>query len=110
MNKKSKTTSHESRATSPIRPLAGYVLIEPAEAETKTTSGIILPENAQEKPSLGEVLACGEDQILESGKVIKSPVKVGEKVYFKKWGSDEIKIEGKELKLVKFDDLMAIVI
>ncbi len=92
-----------------VKPLVGYVLIEPAEAETKTVSGIILPENAQEKPSLGKVLAVGQEIILDSGKTIKSPVEVGDKVYFKKWGSDDIKVGGKELKLVKFDDLMAIV-
>ncbi len=91
-----------------IKPLMGYVLIEPSEALTKTSSGIILPESAQEKPAMGEVLSVGEDLILENGKILKCPVKVGDKVYFKKWGGDEIKLEGKELKLVKFDDLMAI--
>lgn len=86
----------------------GYVLIEPQEAETKTASGIILPESAQEKPAQGKVISVGEDLVLENGKVLKSPVKVGDIVVYKKWGGDEIKISGKELKLVKFDDLMAI--
>lgn len=92
-----------------IKPLAGYVLVEPALAETTTSSGIILPETAQEKPAMGKVLSIGEDLVLENGKAIKAPVKVGDKVFYKKWGGDEIKISGKELKLVKFDDLMAIV-
>ena len=92
-----------------IKPLMGYVLVEPSEAETKTSSGIILPESAQEKPAQGIVVACGEDWIAE-GKTIKCPVKVGDKVVYKKWGGDEIKVSGKELKLVKFDDLMAILI
>lgn len=96
-------------SNSTIKPLAGFVLIEPSEAETKTSSGIILPESAQEKPSLGVVLSIGDDQVIENGKVVKAPVKIGDKVYFKKWGGDEIKVGGKELKLVKFDDLMAIV-
>lgn len=91
-----------------LKPLAGYVLIKPQEAETKTSSGIILPESAQEKPAMGTVLAVGDEMVLENGKTIKSPVKVGDVVYFKKWGGDDIKIDGKELKLVKFDDLMAI--
>lgn len=91
-----------------IKPLMGYCLVEPSEAEEKTVSGIILPESAQEKPAQGMVIACGDDMVLEGGKVIKCPVKVGEKVVYKKWGGDEIKLEGKELKLVKFDDLMAI--
>ena len=86
----------------------GYVLVEPSEAESKTASGIILPESAQEKPAQGKVEAIGDDMIMENGKVVKCPVKVGDKVVYKKWGGDEIKVEGKELKLVKFDDLMAI--
>ncbi|MEK7617220.1 MAG: co-chaperone GroES [Patescibacteria group bacterium] len=91
-----------------LKPLMGYVLVEPSEAETKTASGIILPESAQEKPAQGLVVACGDDMVMENGKVVKCPVKVGDKVVYKKWGGDEIKLEGKELKLVKFDDLMAI--
>ena len=91
-----------------IKPLAGYVLIEPAPKETKTASGILLPESAEEKPQEGKVIACGDDMVLENGKTMKAPVKVGDKVVYKKWGGDEIKVDGKELKLVKFDDLMAI--
>ena len=85
----------------------GYILVDPLDAETKTASGIILPESAQEKPAQGKVVAVGDDWITE-GKVMKAPVKVGDIVVYKKWGGDEIKVEGKELKIVKFDDLMAI--
>src|SRR3990172_11452431 len=91
-----------------IKPLMGYVLVEPSEAETKTSSGIILPESAQEKPAQGKVLSVGDDMVFENGKTLKCPVKVKDKVVYKKWGGDEIKVGGKELKLVKFDDLMAI--
>lgn len=98
----------KNATTLKVKPLMGYVLVEPQEAETKTSSGIILPETAQEKPAQGKVLAVGDDLVLENGKVVKAPVKVGDMVVYKKWGGDEIKAEGKELKLVKFDDLMAI--
>lgn len=91
-----------------IKPLAGYVLIEPAPKETKTASGIVLPESAEEKPQEGKVLAVGDD-LVEEGKTIKAPVKVGDKVIYKKWGGNEIKDSGKELLLIKFDDLMAII-
>src|ERR1035437_823948 len=91
-----------------VKPLMGYVLVEPSEAQTRTLSGIILPESAQEKPAQGTVLSVGDEMIFETGKVLKCPVKLGDKVLYKKWGGDDIKIEGKELKLVKFDDLMAI--
>ncbi len=91
-----------------IKPLFGYVLVLPLPSETTTASGIILPDSAQEKPAQGTVLSVGDDLILDSGKVIKVPVKVGDKVVYKKWGGDEIKVSGVEYKLVKFDDLMAI--
>lgn len=91
-----------------IKPLAGYVLIEPAPKETKTASGILLPESADEKPQEGKVVAVGDD-LVDEGKTIKCPVKVGDKVVYKKWGGNEIKEAGKELLLIKFDDLMAIV-
>lgn len=92
-----------------IRPLAGYLLVEPLEAETKTTSGIYLPESVQEKKAdQGTVVAIGPDIFLADGKVMPSPVQVGEKVVYKKWGGDEIKFDGKEFKLVKFEDLMAV--
>lgn len=91
-----------------LKPLMGYCLVEPSAAETRTVSGLYLPDSAQEKPAQGTVIAIGDDVILESGKIMKAPVKVGDKVIYKKWGGDEIKLNGIEYKLVKFDDLMAI--
>jgi len=91
-----------------IKPLAGYVLIEPAPKETKTASGILLPDSADEKPQEGKVLACGAP-LYEEGKEIMCPVKTGDKVVYKKWGGNEIKVDGKELLLIKFEDLMAVV-
>jgi len=91
-----------------IKPLAGYVLVEPAAREQKTPSGIVLPDIAEEKPQEGKILACGDD-LIEEGKTIKCPVKVGDKVIYKKWGGNEIKVEGKELLLLKFEDIMALV-
>lgn len=90
-----------------IRPLAGYVVVDPQEAQSKTASGIYLPETAQEKPAQGTVLAIGAEAVMD-GRVVESPVSIGDKVIYKKWGGDEIKIDGRELKLVKFDDLIAI--
>ena len=91
-----------------IKPLSGYVLIEPAPKETKTASGIVLPDSADEKPQEGKVLACG-DSIFDHGREVTCPVKVGDLVFYKKWGGNEVKVEGKELLIVKFEDLMAIV-
>lgn len=92
-----------------VKPLMGYILVEPSEAESKTASGIILPESAQEKPAQGKVIAVGDDFVLPNGQVLRAPVSVGQTVVYKKWGGDEIKVSGKELKIVKFEDLMAII-
>ena len=92
-----------------IKPLAGYLLIEPGEAEERTPSGILIPDTAKEKPQIGKVLAVGAAVITDNGTKINPPVAVGDRVYYKKWGGDEIKVDGKELKLVKFDDVMALV-
>ena len=102
--------SNDLITKSSIQPLSGYILVEPVPAETKTASGIIIPETAQqERPAIGTVIAVGEDILLSDGKQIKSPVKPGDKVFYKKWGGDEIKVGGEDLKLVRFDDIMALV-
>ncbi len=90
-----------------IKPLAGYVLVEPESGDTTTASGIVLPESAQEKPAQGKVVAVGEGLAFE-GREFRSPVSVGQRVVYKKWGGDELKVGGVEYKLVKFEDLMAI--
>ncbi len=92
-----------------MKPVAGFILIEPTEKEEKTSSGIYLPDTAGEKPQQGKVLAIGPDEITDSGKVRKSPVKAGDLVIYKKWGGNEVKIEGKEYLFAKFDDILAIV-
>jgi chaperonin GroES len=91
-----------------LRPLMGYLLVEPVAAETKTASGLYLPDSAQEKPAgQGVVVAVGTD-IIVNGQTFTSPVKVGEKIVYKKWGGDEVKLGGVEYKLVKFEDVMGV--
>jgi len=92
-----------------IQPLLDNVLIEPAEEETKSPGGIYLPENAKEKPTIGEVLAVGPGKLDENGKIIKLSVKVGDKVYYKKWGGNEVKVGNEEWLLIEQKDIMAIV-
>ena len=91
-----------------LKPLSGYVLIEPADKETKTATGIYLPDSADEKPQEGKVLATG-NSIYDHNREVPCPVKVGDKVVYKKWGGNEVKVDGKEMLLIKFEDLMAIV-
>ena len=82
-----------------LKPTAGYVIVEPAEAVKKTESGIYLPESSDEKPQKGKVLAVGPDETTDSGATRKSPAKVGDVIVYKKWGGSEVKVDGKEYLL-----------
>ena len=96
-------------ATTKLQPLFDNVLIKPLEAETKTPGGIILPDSVKEKPQIGEVMAIGPGAVNEDGKVTPMTVKVGQKVMYKKWGGNEIKVNGEEWTLVEQKDILAIV-
>ncbi len=91
-----------------ITPLFDNVLIKPLEAETKLPSGIVLPDSAKEKPQMGEVMAVGPGTT-DHGHEVKVVVKVGQKVMYKKWGGNEIKVEGAEWMIVEQKDILAIV-
>lgn len=87
-----------------IKPLADRVLIEPQEAETKTASGIIIPETAKEKPQQGKVVAVGNGK-----KDHDMTVKVGDVVLYGKYAGTELKHEGKDYMIMREDDILAIV-
>lgn len=92
-----------------VQPLPGYILVQPAVVETKTASGLYLPENSAEKPQHGTVLAVG-DSVWESGvKEIKAPVKVSQTVIYKKWGGNDFQIEDLEYQFLKFKDVLAVI-
>ena len=93
-----------------IKPLFSNVLVKPVEAEEKTAGGIILPDSAKEKPQVGLVMAVGEGE-LDDGKVVKESmrVKVGDKVMYKKWGGNEVKVGNEEWTIVEQKDILAIV-
>lgn len=95
--------------TSDIKPLQDYVLIEPLEEEKKTEGGIYLPESAKEKPTVGVVRAVGPGRKDKAGKLIKISLKIGDKVYYKKWGGSEVKVKGKEWLLVEEKDILAVI-
>lgn len=92
-----------------LTPAPGYLIIEPLEAQTKTASGIYLPDSVSEKPQKGKVLAVGASETSEHGAKKNSPCKIGDVVIYKKWGGNEVKIDGKEYLFSKFDDVLAIV-
>jgi chaperonin GroES len=92
-----------------IKPLADYVLIAPVEQETKTPSGILLPETSKEKPQIGDVRAVGPGGFNDAGKAVAMTIKVGQKVMYKKWGGNEIKVGNEEWLLVQEKDIIAVV-
>ena len=92
-----------------IKPLFDYVLVEPVEKETTTASGIVIPDTAKEKPQEGKIVAVGTGKLNDSGKNIALAVKVGDIVMYKKWGGTEVKVEGKEMLLIKEEDILAII-
>ena len=87
-----------------IKPLADRVLVEPMAAETKTASGIIIPDNAKEKPQKGTVVAVGTGKKDEP-----LTVKVGDTVLYGKYGGTELKLEGKDYLMMRESDILAIV-
>jgi len=92
-----------------LKPLFDNVLVRPLEAEAKTASGIILPDTAQEKPTMGIIIAIGPGKVTPKGEKEQMVVKVGQKVMYKKWGGNEVKLNGEELTLVEQKDILAIV-
>ena len=91
-----------------IKPLGNRVVIKRVEAEEKTASGIVLPGSAKEKPQMAEVLAVGPGGNVD-GKEITMQVKPGDKVIYSKYAGNEIKLDGKELIIVRQSDILGIV-
>lgn len=95
-------------AQTKIHPVSGYLLIQPQKQDKTTASGILLPDNHQDKPQQGKVLAVG-GSLFDDGREIKSPCQVNDVVVYREWGGKEIKENDIELLLLKFEDIMAIV-
>jgi chaperonin GroES len=92
-----------------LRPLHDRLVVKRLDNERKTASGIVIPDNAAEKPDQGEVLAVGNGKILEDGKVRPLDVKVGDKVLFGKYSGQTVKVDGDELLVLREDDVMAVI-
>lgn len=93
-----------------IQPLFDNVLVKPLQQEERLPSGIVLPDSAKEKPQMGQVMAVGDGGFDEKGNKIKMTVKVGDKVMYKKWGGNEVKVEGAEWMIVEQKDILAKVV
>lgn len=92
-----------------FRPLHDRVLVRRIEAEEKTAGGIIIPDNAQEKPSEGEIVSVGSGAKAEDGSVTPLDVKAGDRVLFGKWSGTEVKLGGEDLLIMKESDIMGII-
>lgn len=92
-----------------LKPLADRIIVKAVEAETQTAGGIFLPDSAQEKPQQAEVVAVGPGKLLDNGKLSTMDVKVGDKVYYQKYGGTEVKIGADEFIILRQDDVLAVV-
>ncbi len=92
-----------------LKPLHDRVLVERVGQEDKTKGGIIIPDTAQEKPMEGKVIAVGGGARNENGQIVALDVKKGDRILFGKWSGTEVKIDGKELLIMKESDIMGII-
>jgi len=92
-----------------LKPLGDRIVVEPVEQEEQTSSGIFLPETAKEKPQQGKVIAAGPGARKETGERMDMDVKVGDKVLYAKYAGTTVKMDGKELLILKETDVLAIV-
>lgn len=92
-----------------LRPLHDRVIIKRLDNERKTASGIVIPDNAAEKPDQGEILAVGNGKVGDDGKVRPLGVKPGDRVLFGKYSGQSVKVEGEELLVMREEDIMAVI-
>ncbi len=92
-----------------LKPLHDRVLVEPLDAEIKSAGGVIIPDTAQEKPMEGKIVAVGSGARGDDGKLIKPDVKAGDRILYGKWSGTEVKLDGKDLLIMKESDIMGII-
>ena len=92
-----------------FKPLHDRVLVRRIQSDEKTKGGLIIPDSAKEKPSEGEVIACGPGARKDSGELIEMAVKAGDRILFGKWSGTEVTIDGEELLIMKESDILGII-
>lgn len=91
-----------------VKPLSDRIIIRPLEAEEKTSGGIIIPDNAKEKPQKGEVIAVGTGKIADNGQTIAMTLKKGDKVLYGKYSGTEVSVDGSEYLIMRESDVLAV--
>jgi chaperonin GroES len=92
-----------------IRPLHDRVIVRRLEEETTSPGGIVIPDNAKEKPSRGEIIAVGLGKQLDNGDVRALAVKAGDKVLFGKYAGTEVKVDGEEILVMREEDIIGVI-
>ena len=92
-----------------IKPLSDRVVIEPLEAEDKTSGGIYLPDTAKEKPQMGKVVAAGPGKFSDAGQKIAMEVKVNDKILYGKYSGTDVNFDGKDYLIMRESDILAII-
>ena len=100
---------HVARGVGALEPLEDRVLVKPLEPETRTASGLYLPETAKEKPMQGKVIAVGSGKRLEDGTLVKLDVKAGDRILFGKYAGTEIKVDGVDHIIVREDEVLGVI-
>ncbi|MBI4432225.1 MAG: co-chaperone GroES [Candidatus Omnitrophica bacterium] len=95
-------------AKAKVQPLADRVLVEPLEAEEKTSGGIVIPDTAKEKQQKGKIIAVGKGRVSEDGKLTPLEVKVNDQVLFGRYAGTEVKVGANDYLIIKEDDILAI--
>jgi chaperonin GroES len=92
-----------------LKPLHDRVVVRSLDAETRSPGGIVIPENAKEKPTQGEILAVGEGRTTTEGRTLPMTVKIGERVLFGQYSGQKIKVNGEEVTILREEDILAVV-
>ena len=92
-----------------VKPLEDRIVVRPADSETTTASGLVIPDTAKEKPQQGEVLAVGPGRTTDEGKTVPMAVKVGDTVLYSKYGGTEVSIKGEDLLILTGRDVLAVI-
>jgi chaperonin GroES len=92
-----------------IRPLGDRLLVKRVEEQTKTAGGILIPDNAKEKPAEGSVMAVGPGKVQANGRLREMEVKVGDTVLFGKYGGTEVKLDGVDYVILREEDVLGII-
>ena len=104
---KDKGQQQQQPASLKVRPLDDRVVVQPLEAEEKTTGGILLPDTAKQKPQRGRVVAVGKGKLRDNGERLPPNVAVGDEVIYGKYSGNDIEVDGKEVKILRESDILA---